>query len=468
MKTGTRKVKLKSEQSAIKGHVVAKMDNMLISIVVFSVIILNDFITGNSVSDNCFCKLNGQIDNCSCTVETIDNFNNQRIYPKLQKLLKNDYFRYYKVNLEKKCLFWTAEYQCSLQHCDIEDSVPNSLKKQFQHDSLMISTNSYSNFQENRQCPSRNRNFNVNCELSYLNTSISQSSYKDFDLWREHDSFCVNDNDNDDQAQYVDLSINPERYTGYQGASAHRIWRSIYEENCFLNDNFKNQMCFEKMAFYRIVSGLHTSINVHLCANYLQQNRLMIGNGEVWVRNVDEFLRRFSTNTSRNGQGPQWLQNLYFIYLLELRALQKASKFFENHDYFTGYLGVDQDVQIAVKDVLNVIESFPNHFNESSMFNGGVDAKKLKHQFRQHFRNITRIMDCVECIKCRLWGKLQMQGLGTALNVLFSDKFNTCNDDGVSLERTEIVAFFNAFGKLSKSIYEIEEFRKLIRARNSL
>lgn len=29
-------------------------------------------------------------------------------------------------------------------------------------------------------------------------------------------------------------------------------------------------------------------------------------------------------------------------------------------------------------------------------------------------------MDCVGCEKCRLWGKVQTVGLGTALKVLFS------------------------------------------------
>lgn len=32
---------------------------------------------------------------------------------------------------------------------------------------------------------------------------------------------------------YVDLLANPERFTGYAGASASRIWAAIYEENCF-------------------------------------------------------------------------------------------------------------------------------------------------------------------------------------------------------------------------------------------
>jgi hypothetical protein len=28
-------------------------------------------------------------------------------------------------------------------------------------------------------------------------------------------------------------------------------------------------------------------------------------------------------------------------------------------------------------------------------------------------------MDCVGCDKCRLWGKLQVSGFGTALKILF-------------------------------------------------
>jgi len=35
------------------------------------------------------------------------------------------------------------------------------------------------------------------------------------------------------EGQYVDLSLNPERFTGYAGLSAARVWKSIYEENCF-------------------------------------------------------------------------------------------------------------------------------------------------------------------------------------------------------------------------------------------
>ncbi|KAI1727377.1 endoplasmic reticulum oxidoreductin 1 (ERO1) domain-containing protein [Ditylenchus destructor] len=35
---------------------------------------------------------------------------------------------------------------------------------------------------------------------------------------------------------YVNLLKNPERYTGYKGDSAVKVWRCIYQENCFKNE----------------------------------------------------------------------------------------------------------------------------------------------------------------------------------------------------------------------------------------
>lgn len=89
------------------------------------------------------------------------------------------------------------------------------------------------------------------------------------------------------------------------------------------------------------------------------------------------------------------------------------------------------------------------------MFTGGTQAQVLKEEFRQHFRNISRIMDCVGCDKCKLWGKLQIHGLGTALKILFSGKFDYQTEPIFDnprktkffLERSEIVALVNGFGR---------------------
>lgn len=118
---------------------------------------------------------------------------------------------------------------------------------------------------------------------------------------------------------------------------------------------------------------------------------------------------------------------------------------------------------------LGIFSTFPEHFNESVMFNGGVEAQVLKEEFKQHFRNISRIMDCVGCDKCKLWGKLQTQGLGTALKILFSGKFDkkyeptlwTTSRRKFYLERTEIVSLFNAFGRYVSCEYSTIKFQAI-------
>lgn len=69
---------------------------------------------------------------------------------------------------------------------------------------------------------------------------FSKASYEEFELWKAYDdsqdNFCVNNEESED-SEYVDLTLNPERYTGYKGKSAHRVWHSIYKENCFRVEN---------------------------------------------------------------------------------------------------------------------------------------------------------------------------------------------------------------------------------------
>ncbi|CAB1344811.1 unnamed protein product, partial [Coregonus sp. 'balchen'] len=273
-----------------------------------------------------------------------------------------------------------------------------------------------------------------------------------FEDWARHDDaqdhFCELDDETSPDADYVDLLLNPERYTGYKGPSAWRVWNSIYEENCFksvyrpLNPlvpprggdddgegfyNWLEGLCLEKRVFYRLISGLHSSINIHLCAEYLLgvvpifhpnvvitlcQRRcnpdsslpLLSSEGwgkSLWGPNVQEFRQRFDPAETK-GEGTRRLKNLYFLYLIELRALSKVAPYFDRAfvNLYTGDLQEDR----ATK------EAFPMHFDEKSMFAGQkIEAKTLKEEFRLHFKNISRIMDCVGCSKCRLWGKLQVR-----------------------------------------------------------
>ncbi len=397
---------------------------------------------GEDSSAKCFCQLQGRIDDCSCSVDTVDHFNNMKIHPRLMSLLLKPYFRYFKYNPNKGCPFWDdAAGKCATENCHVrscsDEEIPPGLKDNNHPPS---NHNKYSEAAQNGDsCESGNKDTD---DLNgKVDSTISDETMADLVEWQAHDSsqadFCEVDAELCPDCQFVDLSLNPERYTGYSGEASRRIWRAIYEENCFRPPGGKTgafseaffqdsleDLCLEKRAFYRAVSGLHASITIHLTANYLRKNgdAPFLSAQGAFGPNAEEFERRFDPSQT-NGQGPYWLKNLYFVYLLELRALTKVAPYLETQTFFTGKEDEDKETQIAVKELLNLLRSFPDQFDESVMFSnggGGKSGAALKHEFREHFRNISRIMDCVGCDKCKLWGKLQITGLGTALKILFA------------------------------------------------
>jgi hypothetical protein len=117
---------------------------------------------------------------------------------------------------------------------------------------------------------------------------------------------------------------------------------------------------------------------------------------------------------------------------------------------------------------LPIFQSSLPCFDETALFSSSGQAGvglegagtqlKLKRDFVQHFRNVSLILDCVTCEKCKLWGKLQVLGVGTALKVLMSEGAGVPYD----LERNEIIAMFNTLSKLSQSIRTIDYMSSLL------
>ena len=50
--------------------------------------------------------------------------------------------------------------------------------------------------------------------------------------------------------------------------------------------------------------------------------------------------------------GPSWLKNLYFAYLLVLRAVEKAGPYWGSHAFFTGDAAEDLQVQNTVREIV--------------------------------------------------------------------------------------------------------------------
>jgi len=317
----------------------------------------------------------------------------------------------------------------------------------------------------------------------------------------QHDDFCHIEDDATPEGQYIDLSINPERFTGYAGDSANQVWRAIYQENCFgLSEasfaagkpgsgagsmsagngvsraggfglaaprgpggsTAGNNLCEETKLYYRVISGLHASISIHICADYLDQKT-----GE-WAPNLSCFISRVATH-------PERLSNVYFNAVLLLRAVARAAPYLRAYDIDIGPRSpgaycpasireADAATRAQFESVLSIAErsDVAHGFDESHFFNG-KDAPVLMDQFKTHFRNVSRIMDCVGCDKCRLWGKLQVTGIGTALKILFAldDKDLDPKVNPDLLQRSEVVALFNALHRLSESLAAVEDFRQM-------
>ena len=271
----------------------------------------------------------------------------------------------------------------------------------------------------------------------------------------------------------VDLALNPERNTGYNGT---HIWRAIYEENCVDLDGVLDQpMCYEERFLYRLLSGLHASTTLSIAKNYYPPNKRKGRIG--WEPNALYFYEQF-------GDHPEYIRNLHFSYVVLLRALKKAHPILNKYEIRTGNIVDDETATILLRRLLDssILKSC-NHvftaFDESLMFRqkedesplsdveaeskskfptGGQQVVTLQQNFKGVFHNISSILDCVQCQQCKLHGKMAMLGYGTALKILFMT-----NDELIasSLSRNEIVAFVNTIAKMSEAVRDVRELTNL-------
>ncbi|KAK9712821.1 endoplasmic oxidoreductin-1 [Basidiobolus ranarum] len=391
-------------------------------------------------TDQNYCNPMGLIADTSCDFKTINDVN-ENLSSELLKLVESPFFRHYKLNLYKDCPFWPNNYLCNREDCNVEvmneAEVPEELKKKL--GAIDFSPASFG-LQPLKKCEFTNRDF------------------------------CVLEDESSQDGVYVDLIKNPERFTGYAGPPAHKIWQAVYEENCFapiklisaandhvlpmtnaLVDNAieEDETCLEKRVFYRLMSGLHASVSVHICDEYFNQTT-----GQ-WGPNFECFHERVGKYSDR-------VENIYFNYAVMLRALNKMSLYLQQYNYCSGNPDEDNKTKEILDNILTSSKALPPAFDEKALFSDST-SNILKEEFKDHFRNVTRIMDCVGCDKCRLWGKIQTTGLGTALKVLFSyddHKFGIRANPNL-LQRSEIVALLNTFNRFSESISSIQRFRKM-------
>jgi hypothetical protein len=384
---------------------------------------------------------------CNTTFNYIDELNTE-IRPYLVDLVRTEYFKHFKLNLDKQCKFWNAQHFCATENCAVEILSPEQFN--------------WSTVDNDAFKPSKLGQIAIPETTDSLSPSNVPETCEDLD-------YCHIDDDH--QCVFVNLLENPERFTGYGGSQSFDVWKAIYSENCFPNTNpmsmvsNEKEQCVEKNLFYRMVSGMHASIAVHLSNEYLD------GHTGEFYRDLKVFMERVGSHNDR-------LANIYFNYALVSQALVKLNKILPLSSYVVS--GQD-DIAVTLDpeansnhnvstpntnfefnngeyDTLlnNILPSLLEHtlFNTSTLFDPTTTDPNLKNEFRSRFKNISAIMDCVGCDRCRMWGKLQTIGYGTVLKILFETDV-----DQLKFRRIEIVALINTFDRLSKSVEVINIFK---------
>ncbi|KAG1867389.1 hypothetical protein F4604DRAFT_931568 [Suillus subluteus] len=399
----------------------------------------------------------GPIETTLCDYETIESVNGE-LYSTLSELVQMPFFKYFQADLYRECPFWQENGFCMNRECGITTVDESEIPEKWRAAALS------------------------KIELPPLEERVRLPGcyYRDSD-------FCFLDDMT--EGEYVDLTLVPERYTGYSGPSAHRVWKSIYEENCFglselnlltsrspgqvtlpdtltdvlrepINGENADGECLEKRVYYKIVSGLHASISTHICLEYLNQTTGEMG------PNLECFVTRIASH-------PERLQYIYFNAVLLLRAVSRIGPYLRDYDYcpmsmpthLDHVLAEDIQEEVTTLTTLSKVIDIAEHvgkFDERVLFRG-ENANILKEEFKMHFRNVSRIMDCVGCDKCRLWGKVQTTGLATALKILF-EMDETALDPHKNhnlLQRSEVVALINTLHRFSESLQAVEIFRDM-------
>ncbi|XP_051114939.1 endoplasmic reticulum oxidoreductin-1-like isoform X1 [Andrographis paniculata] len=375
-------------------------------------------------------KYTGIVEDCCCDYETVDSINGAVLHPLLQELVKTPFFRYFKVKLWCDCPFWPDDGMCKLRDCSVcecpESEFPEPFKK----------------FVQPGLPPD-----DLKCQEGKPQAAVDRTlDSQAFRGWIEVDNPWTNDDETDNsEMTYVNLQLNPERYTGYTGPSARRIWDAIYSENCPKYST--GEICPEKRVLYKLISGLHSSISIHIAAEYLLDEAQ-----NLWGRNMELMYNRVL-------RYPDRVKNLYFTFMFVLRAVTKAANYLEQAEYNTGNVEADLKAQSLMRQLLynpKLQAACPLPFDEAKLWQG-QSGPELKQEIQNNFRNISALMDCIGCEKCRLWGKLQVLGLGTALKILFSVDGKNHLSQPLELQRNEVIALMNLLNRLSESVNLVHE-----------
>ena len=406
-------------------------------------------------------SITGPLDETSCNIEVVEEANSDHLHGLLDELTATTFFRLINVNMDGRCPYWGASPE--------EDDEP-ACESKAEDTAVPLCTLGTDGGGDNPfgAPPS---------PFSPFASSIPEptTDWVDHTTTPEEESAAVGypsaeDCSNEElptfwldmcaaiptnASDYVNLQLNPERYTGYNGS---HVWAAIYEENCLLRTaGQEHGACYEERVLLRLFSGMHAATNTHIARYYHAPSKRK--NRTEWAPDLGYFARQFDGH-------PERLKNMHFAFVVLLRAVRRASPFLASYPYAAG---AEAEAGEAARTAALVDRLLDTHvlsscaavfegFDETMLFREKqAEWWSLKKQFKGVFHNVSTVLDCVSCQKCRLHAKVTMLGLGTALKMLLvpAELLPT------SVTRDEVVALVNTLAKFSTALHYVKELTQM-------
>eukprot|EP00397_Hematodinium_sp_SG-2012_P002823 GEMP01002831.1.p1 GENE.GEMP01002831.1~~GEMP01002831.1.p1 ORF type:complete len:1035 (+),score=189.60 GEMP01002831.1:136-3240(+) len=414
--------------------------------------------SGESSASSTFFQegFNGPLEDTRCNIEVVEHANRAQLYQILDDLCKLTFFRLFRVDLRGTCTHFPEEtepLQCEATEEEEEESPANPFNP-FLQNSKPKKESSCAVEPEPEDLTLTESNGSSTQGTAGVNEKLTKTEIEQTDqldgsecddekmpeFWMD---ICSAISTN--ASGYINLKLNPEQNTAYDG---RHIWKEIYKENCFASGSSGAPQCYEEKVMYRLLSGMHSSTSLSIFSQYHAPRK----KGDEWRPNSKKFMEYF-------GHNPEWLKNLHFAFVVILRSLRKAKTFLMHYDYSA--LGADEKTTELVhlflqSDVMSLCSAVFDSFDEKTLFRD-TSGSHLRRDFKKAFHNISRLINCVKCQKCRVHAKLHTLGIGTALKILLlPDHLYT-----TSVSREEIVALFNTARSFSKSIKDVTMLTQL-------
>ncbi|KAL3944603.1 MAG: hypothetical protein SGBAC_001315 [Bacillariaceae sp.] len=323
---------------------------------------------------------------------------NDQLLDQLGGLRESPYFRLYCVDILASCEYMPQElFECYSETCEVypidDDVIPEDLR-----------TNDY-----------------------------SENEFE-LDGWARWD---MPSND------YYDLEQFPEGYTGYDGSS---IWEYIHNKICFQNYGYDDDHW--KADFNKAVSGLHSVVSAQIIRGIGEKvvSGEAFTDDEVWTDPDAEFSRRLGSS----GDTPLAIENMYFFYMILLSAV-RSMRGQLLQDINAGVFDAETAAYLKNAVSLPIFENAVVGVAEQKLKNHAMQSPGDLWEARMRSRELLRIVNCVQCNKCRLHGKIAMMGLSTALQVLIGGPNGTVQDSS-KIRRVELAALVTTLYKASRAI----------------